>query len=158
MGTSRRTRTAPATTSDTEAMVRRALEAAGCRFTVQRAAVFDYLERVQSHPTAEDVYQAVRRKLPRISLATVYKALEALVDAHLATKLTNGDGSARYDCRGDEHYHLRDVESGEIRDLPVDFDPDLLKKLDPDLENRLSGAGFEITGYRLEVLGRFSNS
>ncbi|REK12864.1 MAG: transcriptional repressor [Planctomycetota bacterium] len=139
-------------------MVRRALEAAGCRFTVQRAAVFHYLEQVQTHPTAEDVYRAVRRKLPRISLATVYKALEALVDAHLATKLTNGDGSARYDCRGDDHYHLRDVESGEIRDLPVEFDPDLLKKLDPKLIERLSGSGFEVTGYRLEVLGRFSNS
>jgi Fe2+ or Zn2+ uptake regulation protein len=141
----------------TEAMVRQALEAAGCRYTAQRAAVFDYLSQVESHPTAEEVYQAVRRRLPRISLATVYKALEALAEAHLATKLTNGDGSARYDCRAEDHYHLRDVESGEIRDLPVEFDPQLLSKIDPDLVKKLSSDGFHVTGYRLEVLGRFES-
>ena len=54
----------------------RRLEAAGCRYTTQRAAVFGFLERVKTHPTAEEVYLAVRRALPRISLATVYKALE----------------------------------------------------------------------------------
>jgi len=139
-----------------ESLVRQALDAAGCRYTAQRAAVFDYLESVQSHPTAEEVYRAVRRRLPRISLATVYKALEALVEARLATKLTNGDGSAHYDCRGEDHYHLRDVSTGEICDLPVEFDPHLLAKLDPSLVDRLSSSGFEVTGYRLEVLGRFS--
>jgi Fe2+ or Zn2+ uptake regulation protein len=138
-----------------EAMVRRALEQAGCRYTAQRAAVFNFLDRAKCHPTAEEVYQAVRRQLPKISLATVYKALEALVDARLAAKLTNGDGSARYDCRGEDHYHLRDVATGEIRDLPADFDPQLLNKIDPQLVDRLAATGFEVTGYRLEVLGRF---
>lgn len=137
--------------------MRQALEAAGCRYTAQRAAVFAYLEQVESHPTAEEVYRAVRRQLPKISLATVYKALEALVEADLATKLTNGDGSARYDCRSEDHYHLRDVATGEIRDLPVEFDPNLLAKLDPALVERLAVGGFQVTGYRLEVLGRFSS-
>lgn len=135
--------------------VRGALEAAGCRYTLQRGAVLAYLETVESHPTAEEVYQAVRRGLPNISLATVYKALEALVAARLASKLTNGDGSARYDCRGDSHYHLRDVATGEVRDLSTPFDPALLEKLDPQLADRLAQDGFEVTGYRLEVLGRF---
>jgi Fe2+ or Zn2+ uptake regulation protein len=138
--------------------VRAALESAGCRCTRQREAVFAYLERVEDHPTAEEVYQAVRQTMPRISLATVYNALEALVQARLATKLTYGDGSSRYDCRGEEHYHLRDVQTGEVRDLPADFDPDLLKKLDPQLVDRLSQSGFEVTGYRLEVLGRFTRN
>ena len=60
----------------------------------ERAAVYGYLEKVKSHPTAEEVYRAVRRDMPRISLATVYKALEALVESRLATKLTNGDAAA----------------------------------------------------------------
>lgn len=135
--------------------LRQALEAAGCRFTQQRAAVYAHLERVEDHPTAEDVYKAVRQELPRISLATVYNALEALVEARLANKLTYGDGSSRYDCRDDEHYHLRDVATGEVRDLPASYDADLLRKLDPDLIDRLASAGFLVTGYRLEVLGRF---
>lgn len=135
--------------------VRRALEAAGSRYTGQRGAVFAYLAGTNSHPTAEEVYQAVRHAMPRISLATVYKALEALVAARLANKLTNGDASARYDCRGEDHYHLRDTATGEIRDLPADFDPELLVKLDPQLQTRLAAEGFQVTGYRLEVLGRF---
>ena len=135
--------------------VRRALEAAGCRYTSQRAAVFAYLQQVYSHPTADEVYQAVRSEMPRISLATVYKALEALVEAHLATKLTSGDNSARYDCRGEDHYHLRDVATGMVHDLPASYDPDLLSKLDPALLGKLASAGFQVTGYRLEVLGRF---
>jgi Fe2+ or Zn2+ uptake regulation protein len=96
--------------------------------------------------------------MPRISLATVYKALEALVAAKLATKLTSGDAAARYDCRGEDHYHLRDVATGEVRDLPAEFDPDLLKKIDPTLVDKLAQGGFQVTGYRLEVLGRFQGS
>jgi Fur family transcriptional regulator, peroxide stress response regulator len=142
----------------TEARVRGALEAAGCRYTAQRAAVFGYLEQVKTHPTAEEIYRAVRRKMPRVSLATVYNALDALVASRLATKLTNGDGSARYDCRCEDHYHLRDVATGEIRDLPLDFDRHLLAKIDPALVEKLAGAGFQVTGYRLEVLGRFAES
>jgi Fe2+ or Zn2+ uptake regulation protein len=138
--------------------VREALQKAGCRFTAQRGEVWSYLSAVETHPTAEQVYLAVRRRIPQISLATVYNALEALVEARLATKITNGDGSARYDCRGEDHYHLRDVETGEVRDLPAQFDQHLLEKLDPQLVARLAEqVGFEVTGYRLEVLGRFGN-
>ena len=145
-------------TSAVRAEVRRALEAVGSRYTGQRGVVFAYLSGTKSHPTAEEVYQAVRHAMPRISLATVYKALEALVAARLATKLSNGDASARYDCRGDDHYHLRDVTTGEVRDLPAEFDADLLRKLDPTLIDKLAQAGFQVTGYRLEVLGRFQGT
>ncbi len=135
--------------------VRAALRAAGCRFTSQRAAVYAYLEQAHHHPTADEVYRAILGQLPHVSLATVYKALEALVIAGLANKLTAGAGSARYDCGGEEHYHLRDVETGEVRDLSIEFDAELLKKLSPQLEKQLAQDGFQITGYRLEVLGRF---
>ena len=142
--------------SQSDATVRQALEAAGCRYTAQRAAVFAHLEKVKTHPTAEEVYRAVRRQMPRVSLATIYKALDVLVESRLATKLTNGDDSARYDCRCEDHYHLRDVKTGEIRDLPVEFDPQLLAKIDPVLVEKLASSGFQVTGYRLEVLGRFA--
>ncbi|MDZ4821723.1 MAG: transcriptional repressor [Planctomycetota bacterium] len=135
--------------------VREALQAAGSRFTEQRGEVWNTLSKAEGHPTAEQVYSAVRERVPQISLATVYNALEALVEAGLAAKITNGDGSARYDCCADDHYHLRDVATGEVRDMPAEFDPDLLKKLDPKLTERLAASGFKVTGYRLEVLGRF---
>src|SRR5438132_3738062 len=81
--------------------LRRSLEVGGWRFTRQRAAVYDYLRKAHSHPTAEEVYLSVRQEIPNISLATVYKALEALVDCGVANKLSNSDGPARYDCHCD---------------------------------------------------------
>jgi Fe2+ or Zn2+ uptake regulation protein len=133
--------------------LRDALEAAGWRCTPQRAAVYAQLSNAQDHPTAEEVYHGVKPTVPRISLATVYKALEALVASGLATKLTGGDGSARYDARGDHHYHLRCLRSGAVQDLATPFDPDLISKLDPNLIRDLERKGFRVTGYRLELVG-----
>src|SRR5437762_9202985 len=105
--------------------LRRALEQSGWRYTRQRAAVFAYLRAVTTHPTAEQVFAAVRQQIPNISLATVYKALDALVDAKLAGRLADGAGPARYDARSEAHYHVRCEETGRILDLPVPYDPDL---------------------------------
>jgi Fe2+ or Zn2+ uptake regulation protein len=138
-----------------ESELRHALEQAGWRYTRQRAAVFAYLRSVDTHPTAEQVYFAVRTGIPSISLATVYKALEALVEVRLAAKLLHADGPARYDCRGDDHYHLRCLETGQVRDLPLPYDPHLLDKLDPHLVELVRAQGFQITGHRLELIGRF---
>src|SRR5262249_30479871 len=136
--------------------LRSALTRAGWRYTRQREAVFSYLRSVDSHPTADQVYAAVRRVIPNISLGTVYKALDALVDAELAKKLPDASGPARFDCRCDEHYHLRCLKTGQLRDLPTPFDPNLLGKLDPHLMECLREQGFEVTSHRLELLGHFT--
>src|ERR1700730_11129560 len=111
--------------------LRRALDEAGLRLTRQRSAVFDYLRSVESHPTAEEVYAAVRHHIAHLGLPTVYKSREALVESHLATKLAYADGPARYDCRCDAHYHIRCTKTGQVRDLETSFDSQLLDKLDP---------------------------
>jgi Fe2+ or Zn2+ uptake regulation protein len=141
----------------TEKEFRHALEEGGWRFTRQRLAVYKYLHSVDSHPTAEEVYTAIRPEHSKISLATVYKALEVLVEAELAGKLAFVDGPARYDCRHDPHYHLRCLKTGQIRDLETAFDPDLLDKLHPSLVEMLRQQGFEVTDYRLELLGYFQD-
>src|SRR5262245_2578171 len=83
------------------------LDRQGASFTRQRATVFEYLRRAHHHPTAEEVFVAVKRDLPKISLATVYKNLEALVACGAASKLLFGDSAARYEIRTDPHYHTR---------------------------------------------------
>jgi Fur family transcriptional regulator, peroxide stress response regulator len=135
--------------------LRTILEAAGLRCTPQRLAVYDHLTRADEHPTAEDVYQAVRGMLPRISLATVYKALEALVETGVAAKLpaAGGEAKARYDARRDPHYHFRCLRTGAVHDLPTHFDNGLITKLDPQLADYLNRQGFHVTGYRLELVG-----
>src|SRR3954468_24560850 len=133
--------------------LRTALEGGGWRCTPQRAAVYAHLCRAEHHPTAEEVYHGVKATIPKISLATVYKALEALVASGLAAKLTAGDGSARYDARSDHHYHLRCLRSGAVQDLATPFDPALIDKLDPHLRRARERKGFRVAGYRLERVG-----
>lgn len=128
-----------------DALLRDALEANGQRFTDQRAAVYRFLLGTTSHPTADEVFTAVRADIADISLATVYKALETLVSCSLAVKLSYGDDSARYDARTDDHYHSRCVQCGQVRDVPGQV-PELLPQLHV-------GDGFRVQGFRVEVIG-----
>jgi Fur family peroxide stress response transcriptional regulator len=130
-----------------EHVLREALEANGQRYTEQRAAVFDFLASTDTHPTADEVYLAVRRQLPAISLATVYKSLETLVGCGLAVKLTYADHSARYDGRTDPHHHARCVQCGRVLDLVGDVSREEIDAL------RGPERGFTVTGYRLELSG-----
>lgn len=134
--------------------LRQALEQSGWRYTRQRAAVYDHLCAAATHPTAEQVFSSVRVEIPNISLATVYKALEALVDAGVAARLGDGAGPARYDGRAEAHYHFRCERTGELIDLPLPYDPHLLDKLGPDVVEVLRRSGFEVVGHRLELVGR----
>lgn len=127
-------------------LLREALEANGQRFTEQRAAVYRYLRETDQHPSADDVFTGVRQVIPDISLATVYKSLETLVSCGLASKLTYGDGSARYDGRTDPHPHARCLECGRVLDLPGRLDASLLSGLG-------ELPGFSVEGYRVEVVG-----
>ena len=136
----------PTATDAIEIRLRSVLEANGQRFTEQRAAVYRFLSGTDEHPTADEVFTAVRAQITDISLATVYKALETLVSCGLATKLTYGDGSARYDARTDEHCHARCLRCGAVRDVESSSIGGPLPEIQPR-------DGFRVEGYRLEVVG-----
>jgi Fur family transcriptional regulator, peroxide stress response regulator len=129
-----------------ESLLRSVLESNGQRYTDQRASVYRFLSRSTEHPTADEVFTAVRSEISDISLATVYKALETLVTCGLAVKLASGDGSARYDARTDDHCHSRCLSCGALRDLPQVS----LGVLLPELRGV---DGFRVEGCRVEVLG-----
>jgi Fur family peroxide stress response transcriptional regulator len=137
--------TAPMRTDQADALLREALEANGQRFTDQRAAVYRFLLSTTEHPTADEVFTAVRGDIADISLATVYKALETLVTCNLAVKLSYGDDSARYDARTDDHYHSRCLRCGQVRDVPGEAPAHM-----PQIQ---VGEGFRVQGYRVEVIG-----
>jgi Fe2+ or Zn2+ uptake regulation protein len=134
-------------TESTEGVLRHALEESGQRFTEQRSAVYKTLVATDKHPTADEVFLSVRRNLPGISLATVYKSLETLVGCGLAVKLTYGDGSARYDGRTDPHHHARCVACGKVTDIEGSIPGPQVESL------REAADGFMVTGYRLELTG-----
>ncbi len=126
--------------------LRRALEAGGHRFTTQRAAVYHVLSATTAHPTADDVFTSVRERVPDISLATVYKALEAFVTCGVARKLSLGAGPARYDGRTDDHEHIRCLSCGRVQDIEGPRPSDWMAGL-------AEMTPFDVVGYRLELEG-----
>ncbi len=87
--------------------------------TTQRSILLDELRRVDSHPSADELYAMVRRRLPRISLGTVYRNLEILSGLGAIRRIDSGGGLKRFDGNPEEHYHIRCVACDRLVDAPV---------------------------------------
>lgn len=90
------------------------------RITKQRRIILEELRKVQTHPSADEVYQMVRKRLPRISLATVYRNLDLLSSQGIIRTLTSASSHMRFDGNPENHYHLRCVNCDRIVDLPIE--------------------------------------
>ena len=118
----------------------------GLAVTIQRRAVFGELSGRRDHPTADQIYDAVRDRLPGLSRTTVYRVLETLVAAGLARKVHHAGGVARFDPITGRHHHLSCDACGRL----VDLDDALVPPL------RLpaaTGAGFRIKDYSVSFTG-----
>jgi Fur family ferric uptake transcriptional regulator len=114
--------------------------------TRQRKVILEELCKVNTHPSADELYEMVRKRLPRISLGTVYRNLEILSESGDIQKLEPGCSLKRFDGNPAEHCHIRCVSCNRIVDAPMAPD------LDIDLE-QLNSTEFKIIGHKLEYLG-----
>ena len=125
------------------------------RCTRQRVAVYETLRSVTSHPTAEELFHLVRPNTSRLSLATVYNALDALCEAGLVRRLATTNGCCRYDADTTPHLHVRYIDSGAIEDVPQHLGDKMLAVLSPELLDELSAAlGVEIEGLSIQLVAR----
>jgi Fur family transcriptional regulator, peroxide stress response regulator len=92
-------------------------EAAG-KLTRQREAVLQVVRDRDDHPTASEIFQSARLRLPTISYATVYNSLRFLKEAGLVYEINFGDSASRYDRETDRHDHAICNDCGKL----VDFD------------------------------------
>jgi Fe2+ or Zn2+ uptake regulation protein len=138
-------------TKPNDLLLRQALQENGHRYTNQRAAVFRHVARSRVHPTAEDVFLDVRAEVPGISLATVYKSLETLVNCGLAKKLNPADDSARFCGRIEPHHHARCLACGSVSDIAGELRAVDIATL------RARAKGFDLVGYELELTGYCSD-
>ena len=116
------------------------------RNTQQRQVVLEELKKVSSHPTAAELYEITRRRLPKISLGTIYRNLELLAQMGHIRKLEIGGSEARFDGNVTEHYHIRCIRCGRVDDVH-DMPAELLKREIKNLN------GYEVLGYNLEFVG-----
>jgi len=87
------------------------------RTTRQRKVILEELCKIRTHPTANEVYELVRKRLPRISLGTVYRNLELLSESGLIQKLEMAGSQKRFDGITQNHYHVRCVACGRVDDV-----------------------------------------
>lgn len=115
------------------------------RLTNQRKVILEELRAVTSHPTADELYRQVRKRMPRISLGTVYRNLEVLSSLGLVRKLENAAGQKRFDGDMSPHHHIRCELCGKVGDIfHVEDIPGLTEKLETP---------FQVTGYSIEFSG-----
>lgn len=90
------------------------------KYSRQRESIRAYLSSTKEHPTADMVYQKVRTEYPNISLGTVYRNLNQLVEQGEVQKITCGDNTEHYDYDTSEHYHFICQKCGRVLDLNMD--------------------------------------
>jgi Fur family peroxide stress response transcriptional regulator len=91
--------------------------AAGVKLTHQRLEIFRELASTEEHPDADAIYRAVRRRMPTVSLDTVYRTLWMLHDLGLVTTLGPQRDRVRFDANLDHHHHFSCVRCGLVRDF-----------------------------------------
>jgi Fur family peroxide stress response transcriptional regulator len=85
--------------------IKKLLEEKGLRPTIHRIVILSYLMETKDHPTIDDIYNYVMKKIPTISKATVYNTVNSLVENNLIEQLNLPDG-VRFDCMDSEHSHF----------------------------------------------------
>jgi Fur family transcriptional regulator, ferric uptake regulator len=102
-----------------------AVRQSGRSMSRQRAVILEALRATRSHPTAQDLYDAVRPSVPRLTLATVYRNLHVLQDLGLARRIEVDGQSSRFDADTHDHAHVYCLRCGRVHDVPVTPPADL---------------------------------
>ena len=89
----------------------------GFRMTPQREVLLRLLSQTRTHPTADELFRKVRRQLPSVSHATVYRNLQELVRARLIATLERAGGPVQYDANPDDHHHFVCTRCGRVTDI-----------------------------------------
>ena len=95
------------------------------RLTPQRQVILEELAKVKTHPTAGEVYDMVRKRLPRIGLGTVYRNLDLMAENGMILKLEVGGSQKRFDATTELHYHIRCTCCGKVDDMEFSAMPQL---------------------------------
>ncbi|CUS77755.1 Fur family transcriptional regulator, ferric uptake regulator [Candidatus Kryptobacter tengchongensis] len=117
------------------------------RGSKQREAILRILQSTDIHPTADWIYDQVRKVIPNISLGTVYRNLNLLREEGLIREVTiHGSSSARYDANLEPHHHFICLRCNSVYDLPI-------HGANLNVESYLGGKNFEVKFVKLDIFG-----
>ncbi len=116
------------------------------RETKQREAILRILKNTRAHPTADQIYDAVRKEIPNISKGTVYRNLQVLQEDGAVSELNLNGTLSRYEAKQESHYHFRCEQCGRVFDLD--------EPVDKELDERVSKkTGFKVSHHQTEFRG-----
>ncbi len=121
------------------------------RVTPQRIAIFEAIKKLNNHPTADNIINYVKKNHPNISVGTVYKILDSLVEADLLNRVKTENGIMRYDPFVAKHHHLYCAESDKIEDYE---DGELDQIISEYFKNK-EIKNFQINDIKLQISGKF---
>ncbi len=123
------------------------LEDHGVNPSAQRVAIARYVLHTEDHPSADEVWTRVRRRLPQVSRATVYNTLNLFVDKGLLRRYVLTEGRLVFDPHVKDHHHFVDEETGRVYDVPWDA---------VEVSNIHEIEGIEVRDYQVVLRGRKS--
>ena len=97
------------------------------RHSHQRDMIYNYMLETKEHPSAEMIYEDLKKIEPNLSLGTVYRNLKLLEELGMVRKVTNVNNVERYDAMTCDHIHFVCDECGSVFDLP-NFDNEVIKE------------------------------
>lgn len=116
------------------------------RMTHQREVILEEIKKSTTHPTADELYERVKKKLPRISLATVYRNLEIMSEAGLISKLEISGRQKRFDWDLGHHDHIYCVKCHRVDNIELPEKESIT--LSPEKDR-----GYDVSGCRVEFYG-----
>ncbi|NLC74125.1 MAG: transcriptional repressor [Clostridiales bacterium] len=116
----------------------------------QRDAIYGFLKDRKDHPTADVIYEAVRKKEPNISLGTVYRNLSVLKETGMIRTVEVGDGAVHFDADVSNHNHFICTECGCVEDIEM-------KSIDKVREIASENFDGKITGFNTYFYGLCSD-
>ncbi|WP_294517504.1 Fur family transcriptional regulator [Atopobium minutum] len=126
------------------------------RTSKQREAIRTYMRDRHDHPTADQVYVAVRKEFPNISLGTVYRNLMQLVEMGELIQVETGDTVSRFDCLTTQHSHFRCTSCGKVFDLEAPERKQLACAVKAAKVGQVQGFSLYFTGLCSECLAKTS--
>lgn len=89
--------------------------------SIQKEAIIEYLMSTNAHPTADNIYTEVRKRIPAISLGTVYRNLRKMTERGEILRISRGENGDRFDGNTKPHYHFICMKCGQVFDMNLPY-------------------------------------